>query len=326
MEVPATDNPMEVRLFPNLRSPGVGLKPRRESLRPLLPQHARHCPVLEAGSALGFLVYPPLEPRESFHIEYQGEGRYLFVYYVNPTGVKLEAIFSVMVSLPVGGVGLFKEEVTFVPGIPQTSREVALQIMRRFTVPEDLGTPAGGVTLRGAWNFQTPSGWDTVYSAVFNSIERPVAPMLVVRVETDWYAHESEFRYVLQPGEVMSVDHTMPIGQAFFLPREPITLRECSEDEVAAVHRSQDEFSREKTAMTINTAYGLPYSPHYFRKSRSLSQTAGQGAQEASSTLESHPGPVRDEGPTTRQVGRNDPCPCGSGKKYKKCHGAHPQI
>jgi preprotein translocase subunit SecA len=21
-------------------------------------------------------------------------------------------------------------------------------------------------------------------------------------------------------------------------------------------------------------------------------------------------------------VGRNDPCPCGSGKKYKNCHGA----
>ncbi|HXK52909.1 MAG TPA: SEC-C metal-binding domain-containing protein, partial [bacterium] len=28
--------------------------------------------------------------------------------------------------------------------------------------------------------------------------------------------------------------------------------------------------------------------------------------------------------PTTKSVdkiGRNDPCPCGSGKKYKKCHG-----
>jgi preprotein translocase subunit SecA len=23
-----------------------------------------------------------------------------------------------------------------------------------------------------------------------------------------------------------------------------------------------------------------------------------------------------------QKVGRNDPCPCGSGKKYKKCHGA----
>ena len=22
------------------------------------------------------------------------------------------------------------------------------------------------------------------------------------------------------------------------------------------------------------------------------------------------------------KVGRNDPCPCGSGKKYKQCHGA----
>ena len=23
----------------------------------------------------------------------------------------------------------------------------------------------------------------------------------------------------------------------------------------------------------------------------------------------------------TTKVGRNDPCPCGSGKKFKKCHG-----
>jgi preprotein translocase subunit SecA len=26
---------------------------------------------------------------------------------------------------------------------------------------------------------------------------------------------------------------------------------------------------------------------------------------------------------TLRNVGRNEPCPCGSGKKYKKCHGAN---
>lgn len=24
---------------------------------------------------------------------------------------------------------------------------------------------------------------------------------------------------------------------------------------------------------------------------------------------------------SSKEVGRNDPCPCGSGKKYKKCHG-----
>jgi len=28
--------------------------------------------------------------------------------------------------------------------------------------------------------------------------------------------------------------------------------------------------------------------------------------------------PEQRQGP---KVGRNDPCPCGSGKKYKQCHG-----
>lgn len=35
-------------------------------------------------------------------------------------------------------------------------------------------------------------------------------------------------------------------------------------------------------------------------------------------------GPAKAETPFVRdeKIGRNDPCPCGSGKKYKKCHGA----
>jgi hypothetical protein len=37
----------------------------------------------------------------------------------------------------------------------------------------------------------------------------------------------------------------------------------------------------------------------------------------AHSAPASAPGPAR-----SAKVGRNDPCPCGSGKKYKKCHGA----
>jgi len=35
--------------------------------------------------------------------------------------------------------------------------------------------------------------------------------------------------------------------------------------------------------------------------------------------------PVAKSVPVVNQVakvGRNDPCPCGSGKKYKQCHGA----
>ena len=48
--------------------------------------------------------------------------------------------------------------------------------------------------------------------------------------------------------------------------------------------------------------------------------TAGQlgaGMSEGALPLESHTPFVRAE----RKVGRNEPCPCGSGKKYKHCHG-----
>jgi preprotein translocase subunit SecA len=47
-------------------------------------------------------------------------------------------------------------------------------------------------------------------------------------------------------------------------------------------------------------------------------QRAQQNMQfQAGATPAEAPKPVR----TGAKVGRNDPCPCGSGKKYKKCHG-----
>ena len=41
-------------------------------------------------------------------------------------------------------------------------------------------------------------------------------------------------------------------------------------------------------------------------------------AQQRAADLDAKVEPVRRDKP---KVGRNDPCPCGSGKKYKKCHG-----
>ncbi len=40
----------------------------------------------------------------------------------------------------------------------------------------------------------------------------------------------------------------------------------------------------------------------------------------AASSLFQRQQPIRRTGPN---AGRNEPCPCGSGKKYKKCCGAH---
>jgi preprotein translocase subunit SecA len=67
----------------------------------------------------------------------------------------------------------------------------------------------------------------------------------------------------------------------------------------------------------------------------SPSSTNGGGffgsAQEAKAPATGAPKPARtggDDAPVSTvrrdepKVGRNDPCPCGSGKKYKKCHGA----
>ena len=41
--------------------------------------------------------------------------------------------------------------------------------------------------------------------------------------------------------------------------------------------------------------------------------STGGGSQEKNQKIE----PVRVD----KKIGRNDPCPCGSGKKYKQCHG-----
>jgi hypothetical protein len=147
--------------------------------------------------------------------------------------------------------------------------------MRAFLVPEDMGTPTGAVALRAATNFQTPPGWDTVYTPILNMIERPVAPMLSVRVETDWYSHETEFRYVLQPGEGITIEHSIPIGQVFFLPRESITMRQCTSEELKAIDAAREEFGRHKAAATQQTSYGLSYSPHYLRQSREREKTPG---------------------------------------------------
>ena len=48
-------------------------------------------------------------------------------------------------------------------------------------------------------------------------------------------------------------------------------------------------------------------------------QSADAEADKAESTLPTHQDPITRDG---RKVGRNDPCPCGSGKKFKQCHGA----
>ncbi len=53
------------------------------------------------------------------------------------------------------------------------------------------------------------------------------------------------------------------------------------------------------------------------RRAQAQHASAETPLSEGDETATSHQPEVRDE----RKVGRNEPCPCGSGKKYKQCHG-----
>ncbi len=61
-------------------------------------------------------------------------------------------------------------------------------------------------------------------------------------------------------------------------------------------------------------------APMQFQHAEAQSATAGGGAQAGGGqqTGDLKPDTFVREG---RKVGRNEPCPCGSGKKYKQCHG-----
>jgi preprotein translocase subunit SecA len=65
------------------------------------------------------------------------------------------------------------------------------------------------------------------------------------------------------------------------------------------------------TEQTQLPAFAREMERKHQRQERELQYQTGPAQAEA-------PKPVR----AGAKVGRNDPCPCGSGKKYKKCHGA----
>jgi preprotein translocase subunit SecA len=62
------------------------------------------------------------------------------------------------------------------------------------------------------------------------------------------------------------------------------------------------------------------------QKPQDVQQVQQQQAARPQRVMMSHGNEVQQAQPAqarrdTERVGRNDPCPCGSGKKYKRCHG-----
>jgi preprotein translocase subunit SecA len=101
------------------------------------------------------------------------------------------------------------------------------------------------------------------------------------------------------------------IGLHAFGQRDPLVMfkREGHDLFQGLLNRIQNDITHTifKVATTTNSLRNNP-------KSRQASETIMSNvvSTNSSSTAKTK---------FSHKVGRNEPCPCGSGKKYKKCHG-----
>ena len=252
---------VEIKIVPNQRRPGVGREPSSEGRRAWLPQQSRFCPVLEDGNKLGFLVYPPLEDEETFQVRYVDEGNYRMTFYREK-----QAVFTVLRRLSGGGgIGSTDELVQFDEraGLPQ--RQVPALI---DALVVNVGGLSGGIGFRGAYDFMTPDGWDTIYTGMLNDLQRPLISTLAVRVQTDWFRQPTEIRYSMQNGEGVSASGFAPIGQVFFVPRDELTLEVATPAEQERYARELDEYWARKPEQEQVTGYGGVYDHQYRLESR----------------------------------------------------------
>jgi uncharacterized protein YecA (UPF0149 family) len=68
-----------------------------------------------------------------------------------------------------------------------------------------------------------------------------------------------------------------------------------------------------------DTPMELPAMTAWARTQESRGEVPGSERPNGAPPVVAAPRPV-PRTPTGQKIGRNDPCYCGSGKKYKKCH------
>jgi hypothetical protein len=153
--------------------------------------------------------------------------------------------------------------------------------------------------IEGQTNESFPSFWDKycktearIYSAILKTPEAPV---------------EGSFKDL---ADVYEADHVLFMG---FLDgiagslREPIEVEDMTEDSPVRLHIDIEKLYFNMRAAKADHLYNLPEWDTTLSAAR-REEIAKE--QRKAGTV------VKDKAP-----GRNDPCPCGSGKKYKKCCG-----
>ena len=92
--------------------------------------------------------------------------------------------------------------------------------------------------------------------------------------------------------------------------------------EAAARQQAQRQATYSRTR-EIQQEYGTPIGSNPYANYSTTHETyEGENAQrQAAQNVNRQPEQQQQPAKADPKIGRNDPCPCGSGKKYKNCHG-----
>ena len=201
-----------------------------------------------------------------------------------------------MVDLRLLGFGLRDQPIVEV-AIPYSESRLVNLFRRRGRVISERYTEEGTV-LRG----QMPRTIERARNGYLAELERWV---LLSVLDRHWREHLYEMDY-LQEG----------IGLRAIGQRDPLV--EYQREGFDMFQAMQDSIKLEAVAYVFNAP------PEAALEAEARREAAARPRTELSSAVteaeeRAAPQPQR---PTGKKVGRNQPCPCGSGKKYKLCHGA----
>ena len=167
---------------------------------------------------------------------------------------------------------------------------------------------------------------------VFDQVQNQV--MLRV-IDTRWMSHLSEMDYLRAGIGLRAVGQRDPLVEYKEEAYSAFSALVAAiyEDFIRTILRLQINVNLEQPEQaedqeTLNSvSYSAP-DENIPDATRRVAGSAGVASQTTASASmgNAQPAPrtvVKDKDDPYANVGRNDPCPCGSGKKYKKCHGAN---
>jgi preprotein translocase subunit SecA len=161
-------------------------------------------------------------------------------------------------------------------------------------------TPMDAESLRGALISEVKSAYEKKETEVGSDIMRHIEKVVMLQViDTQWKDH------------LFAMDHLKEgIGLRGYGQRDPLVEYKKEAFDVFA-----DMTSRISTEVLIRTFKIQVQKKEPIRKEPVLQSRLNYNRGEGSSPVQT----VR----RGKKVGRNEPCPCGSGKKFKKCCGAN---